>query len=73
MFFFVYRFQSKTLRSQATYLVVCEVVKSTTKFDRINENALRVLVDTCFRYSKPALIKSIHQEFHNAIFRGRKK
>ncbi|ERF68221.1 hypothetical protein EPUS_08658 [Endocarpon pusillum Z07020] len=39
IFFFVYRFTSKTLRSKASPVIACEVLESATKDDRLNESA----------------------------------
>ncbi len=53
-------------------LIACRVVESIVKLDRISDNTLLVLVGKCFRYSKPKLTRSIYQEFHDALVRGKK-
>ncbi len=72
IFFFVYRFTSKTLRSKASAVIACEVLESSTKYDRLSDDMLRVVVDKCFRHSKPELVQFIYRELHFALFRGRK-
>ncbi|KAF7505183.1 hypothetical protein GJ744_001173 [Endocarpon pusillum] len=40
IFFFVYRFTSKTLRSKASPVVDCQVLESATKYDRLSETPI---------------------------------
>jgi hypothetical protein len=73
IFFSVYRFTSILLQHKANSLITCRVVKSSINVDGISDNALRVLVGKTLDHSKPHVVKSIYQEFHKALIRGKTK